>query len=154
MKHSWELQPFSALTAAKLQAIHVARQAVFIVEQNCPYQDADDYDLSSHHLCDWGTLVDGSEQLLAYLRIVPPRGKFIEPSIGRVITAAAGRGQGLGRELLRRGVAATAQLYPAQPIRIAAQHYLEQFYQRFGFVTASEIYLEDGIPHIAMLRPA
>jgi ElaA protein len=154
MKYVWEFQSFAALTAPKLHEIYAARQAVFIVEQKCPYQDADAYDPLSHHLCGWSVTAEGQRELLAYLRIVPPDGVFVEPSIGRVITTAAGRGQGLGRELLRRGVAATVQLYPAQPIRISAQHYLELFYQRFGFVTVSDVYIEDGIPHIAMLRPA
>lgn len=146
----WTLQPFAELTVMQLQAIHAARQAVFIVEQNCPYQDADAYDLIAHHLCCWGG-ADG-RALLAYLRIMAPGTKYAEATLGRVITTATGRGQGLGKELLHRGVAAANALYPGHAIRISAQHYLERFYQTFGFVTVSEIYQEDNIPHIAMLR--
>lgn len=146
----WSLKPFAALTLAELQAIHCARQAVFVVEQNCPYQDADDYDPVAHHLCGWAA---GQGALLAYLRILPPGAKYGEASLGRVITTAAGRGLGLGKLLLRQGVEACGQLHPGQPIRISAQHYLERFYQAAGFETVSKPYLEDNIPHIAMLRP-
>ncbi|MBP7252169.1 MAG: GNAT family N-acetyltransferase [Alphaproteobacteria bacterium] len=147
----WQTYHFAALAPLQLQAIHRARQEVFIVEQNCPYLDADDYDAGAHHLCGWLVPSD-APKILAYLRITPPGSKFAEASLGRVITTAAGRGQGLGKELLRHGLAAANSLYPGQPTRISAQYYLEQFYQSFGFVTVSPIYQEDGIPHVAMLR--
>lgn len=145
----WSLKPFAALTPAELQAIHRARQAVFVVEQNCAYQDADDYDAVSHHLCGWTA---GQGALLAYLRILPPGARYGEASLGRVITTAAGRGRGLGKLLLRQGITVCGQLHPGHPIRISAQHYLERFYQAAGFETVSEPYLEDNIPHIAMRR--
>lgn len=151
MKADWQTYPFTALTLLQLQAIHHARQEVFIVEQNCPYLDADDYDATSHHLCGWLAQSD-APKLLAYLRITPPGSKFAEASLGRVMTTAAGRGQGLGKVLLQRGIAAADAIYPGQPLRISAQHYLERFYQSFGFVTVSPIYPEDSIPHVAMLR--
>ncbi len=147
----WQTYPFAGLTPLQLQAIHRARQEVFIVEQNCPYLDADDYDAEAHHLCGWDAAA-ATPALLAYLRITPPRSKFAEASLGRVITTAAGRGQGLGKELLRRGLVAADAIYPGQPLRISAQHYLERFYQGFGFAAVSPIYQEDGIPHVAMLR--
>ncbi len=146
----WQLKPFAALTPAELQAIHMARQAVFVVEQKCPYQDADDYDAPSHHLCGWHAT---HPELLAYLRILAPGAKYAEASLGRVITTQAGRGQGLGKALLRQGLKACRQLYPGHAIRISAQHYLERFYQTAGFHTVSALYLEDSIPHIAMLCP-
>lgn len=152
MAVDWQLYPFAVLTPLQLQAIHRARQEVFVVEQNCPYLDADDYDAMAHHLCGWDAAA-AAPTLLAYLRITPPGSKFAEASLGRVITTAAGRGQGLGKELLSRGVEMAGQLYHGQPLRISAQQYLERFYQGFGFVTVSPVYLEDGIPHVAMLRP-
>jgi len=148
---TWTLQPFSDLTPETLHMIYAARQEVFVVEQDCVYQDADDYDPQSHHLCAWKHCPDGNQQMLAYMRIVPPCKKFTEPSLGRILTTTAGRGQGLGKKLLQEGIIATRTLYPNQPIRISAQHYLEKFYQGFGFVTVSDVYLEDGIPHINML---
>lgn len=152
MDVDWQIHPFAALTPLRLQAIHKARQEVFIVEQNCPYLDADDYDALAHHLCGWDEAAV-APKLLAYLRITPPGSKFDEASLGRVITTAAGRGQGLGKELLRRGVETAHRLYPGMPLRISAQQYLERFYQSFGFVTVSPVYQEDGIPHVAMLLP-
>jgi ElaA protein len=78
--------------------------------------------------------------------------KFKEPSIGRVLTTAAARGKGAGRELMAEALACAAKLWPGQPIRIGAQQYLERFYGEFGFEKASDMYLEDGIPHIEMVR--
>lgn len=146
----WELAHFTALTPAKLQRIHAGRQEVFVVEQNCAYLDADQYDEVCHHLMGWRSVGDALV-MAAYLRIKPPGNKYAEPSLGRVITTKIGRGQGLGRELIRRGLAAAQELYPDHGNRISAQHYLEQFYQSFGFVTVSGIYDEDGIPHVEML---
>lgn len=148
----WRLQPFAELTPLTLHHIYAARQAVFIVEQNCPYQDSDRYDVLSHHLSGWED--EGATTLLAYLRILPPGSKYAEASLGRIITIAAGRGRGLGKALLEQGLKQAAQLYPGTGNRISAQHHLERFYQSFGFKTVSDIYTEDGIPHVEMLRAA
>jgi ElaA protein len=94
---------------------------------------------------------DGNK-LAAYSRIVPPGARYAEPSIGRVLTSAEYRGTGLGRELMRRAIEHTEQLYPEQPIRIGAQAHLQRFYNEFGFVTDSDIYFEDHIEHVKMLR--
>lgn len=146
---TWTFTSFASLTVAQLYSILAARSAVFVVEQNCPYQDMDGVDEHSMHLVGWQ---DAS--VAAYLRIVPPGIKFAEPSIGRVITAAVFRGTGLGRELMRRGVQQLDDLYPTQASRIGAQAHLQKFYAEFGYVTSSEVYLEDGIPHVEMLRSA
>lgn len=150
MAIQWQTLNFNELTTSQLYAVLQARSAVFVVEQNCPYLDADGADLDCHHLCAW----NDQAQLAAYLRIVPPGLKYPEASLGRVITTQHGRGQGLGKQLLIRGIAECQRLYPQHPIRIGAQHYLEKFYQSFGFVTVSDIYLEDDIPHVEMLLPA
>ena len=147
---SWRLSRFGDLTPQELHDIFQARIAVFIVEQSCPFQDADGADPASLHLC--GRNPAG--ELVAYCRLVPPGIKFAEPSIGRVITTGAARRSGLGRELMRRAVAEAERLWPGKDLRIGAQCYLERFYGEFGFVTVSEPYDEDGILHVEMLRRA
>jgi len=146
----WRCAHFDALTPAELYAITQARISVFIVEQTCPYQDADGADPACHHL--W-TLAGGRD-IAAYLRIVPPGVKCAEPSLGRILTTAAGRGQGLGRALVDEGIRRVESMYGAQAIRIGAQRYLLAFYESFGFVRTGYDYDEDGIPHSEMLRPA
>ena len=135
----------------ELQRIHMARQQVFVVEQNCVYLDADEVDEASWHLAAWRA---GDALPLAYARIVAPGVKYAEASIGRVITSAAARGTGLGRELVRRAVEQAEAIFPGCGIRISAQAHLVRFYAAFGFAPVGEEYLEDGIPHVEMLRPA
>lgn len=123
-----------------------ARVAIFVVEQNCAYQELDGLDADAEHLIAWsGTQVAG------YLRVLGPGTRFDDPSIGRIITAQPFRGTGLGRDLVAKGIEHTRLRYPGQPVRISAQKYLEKFYRDFGFVTVSEPYLEDDIPHVEML---
>ena len=145
MELTWHLHTFAELTAAQLYAIIALRERVFVVEQKCAYQDADGVDPVSRHL--WA---EHRGAIAAYLRIVPAGVKFAELSLGRVITAPEARGTGLGRELMKRGIAAAAGV----PIRIGAQAHLEKFYGELGFQRASDVYDEDGIPHIEMVRPA
>lgn len=143
MELTWHVRRFEELTPAELYAILALRQRVFVVEQNCVYLDTDGVDSMCRHL--WAERGGGPA---AYLRIVPAGVKFPEASIGRVITAPEARGEGLGRELMKRGLEAVG----AVPIRIGAQAYLEKFYGELGFVRVSDVYDEDGIPHILMLR--
>lgn len=142
----WHDRAFTELTVAELYAITALRESVFVVEQACPYLDADGLDPVSRHL--WATADEGA--IHAYCRIVPAGVKFTEISIGRVITAPVARGTGLGKELVRRGLAACGPV----AVRIGAQAHLERFYGELGFVRASEPYDEDGIPHVEMVRPA
>ncbi|MDO9314542.1 MAG: GNAT family N-acetyltransferase [Burkholderiaceae bacterium] len=146
----WRWCRFDDLTVHELQLIHRARQQVFVVEQRCPYVDADGCDEHAFHLA---ARAPGQPSPIAYARVVDPGFKYPEPSIGRVLTAATGRGRGLGRELVARAVAQTIEAFPGQGIRISAQSHLEAFYRSFGFAGVGECYLEDGIPHIEMLRP-
>lgn len=146
----WRWCRFGDLHLHELQRIHTVRQQVFIVEQCCPYVDADGCDEHAFHLAAW---VHGHPVPLAYARVVEPGFKYAEPSIGRVLTTAAGRGKGLGRDLVQRAVALTIDAYPGLGIRISAQSHLEAFYRSFGFGAIGQGYLEDGIPHIEMLRP-
>ncbi|GAB4183520.1 MAG: GNAT family N-acetyltransferase [Wenzhouxiangellaceae bacterium] len=117
-----------------------------MVEQHCPYPELDGQDPQAHHLSAWAR--DG--QLWAYLRVLPPTERYPSPSIGRVLTTAAARGLGLGRELMRRGIAACQQCYPGQDILLGAQQHLEPFYASLGFVSNGHRYVEDGIPHVDM----
>lgn len=145
----WQWQSYAELSPLELHAIFAARQAVFIVEQHCPYLDIDGKDPKVLHLAGWA-----GDQLAAYLRLVPPGLSYPdEPSLGRIITTKIGRGSGLGRELVARGLEKLHELYPTLPTRIGAQAHLSKFYGSFGFVQASEPYDEDGIMHIEMLRP-
>lgn len=148
----WKWKTFEALSVDELYEILKARQDVFGVEQNCVYQDADDLDRYSWHLFAQSTEDVTPVKVEAYLRVVRPTYKYDEPSIGRVLTSALFRGKGTGKLLMEKGVALVEAEYPGRPIRISAQQYLQAFYSNFGFKTVSEPYLEDGIPHIEMLR--
>jgi len=147
----WRVCRFGELSPVELARIYRARQQVFGIEQQCIYLDADEADEVSHHLAAWSPL---HAVPLAYARLVNPGGKYAEPSMGRVITTAPARGLGLGRELVRRVIEHSALVHPGQAIRISAQERLARFYADFGFVAVGEAYLEDGIPHLEMLRPA
>lgn len=145
----WHVQRFDELSLARLYAILRARAAVFVVEQNCPYQDLDGLDEGALHLTAW----QRGAGLIAYARIVPPGARFAEPSIGRVLTAQAVRGSGFGHELMQRAIAAAQSAFAGSDLRISAQLHLERFYGELGFKTVSEPYPEDGIAHVEMLRP-
>jgi ElaA protein len=146
----WRCRRFEDLGVYELQAIYQARQQVFAVEQQCVYLDADGFDACALHLCGWAV---GSAVPLAYARVLPPGTKYAEASIGRVLTTSGGRGTGLGRTLMHHAVAASERAHRRHAIRISAQSRLARFYQGFGFVVVGAAYLEDGIPHIEMLRP-
>jgi ElaA protein len=146
----WRCCPFGELSLLELQFIYMARQQVFALEQRAIYLDADGADEFSWHLGAWGA---SHRMPLAYARLVQPGVKYAEPSIGRVITTAPARGTGLGRELVARAVAQCGLLWPGQGIRISAQSHLARFYAEAGFVAVSGDYMEDGIPHVEMLRP-
>jgi ElaA protein len=151
----WMCKSFDELGSTLLYRILAARNAVFVVEQQCPYQDIDGRDPHSLHLvAQVRATSEASDQphIAAYLRLLPPGLAYDEASIGRVITASSHRGTGLGRELLTRAVAIADAQWPSAALRIGAQAHLEAFYGAFGFVKASEPYDEDGIMHIEMLR--
>lgn len=145
---SWVVKKFDELNVHELYAIHQLRNEVFVVEQNCIYQDADNKDQSSHHCMGW---LD--DKLIAYARILPPGLAYKEPSIGRVVTSPSARRSGTGKELVQRSIEQINKLYGITPIKIGAQVYLQKFYSSFGFQPTGEIYLEDGIEHIEMISP-
>lgn len=147
----WHWQSFSDLSASDLYALLALRQMVFVVEQHCPYLDCDGEDRHAHHLSGW--LGQGENRLpLAYLRVLPPKQKGEPARIGRLLSHPQIRGQGVGRELLQRAIAWIATTLPGKTIAISAQHYLLEFYRGYGFEPVSAVFLEDGIPHLAMVR--
>jgi ElaA protein len=147
----WQWRSFHELTNVELYEVLAQRQKVFVLEQQCFYNDFDGLDAGAHHLLGWQT-TDGKRELVAYLRCLAPGAKYDEMSLGRVLTTMAARRTGAGRELLARGIEFAVRQHPGHRIRIGAQQYLEKFYQDFGFATISEPYDEDGIMHIDMLR--
>lgn len=151
MAITWQLSTFTELTKVQLYAILALRQQVFIVEQQCIYQDCDGRDINAYHLLG---LDDGDEQSapVAYLRILPPQKEGGSPSIGRVLTHPDARGKSLGKQIMARCLYLVDKMYPNAVVTVSAQQYLIRFYEYFGFQIASEGYDEDGIPHIRMVR--
>lgn len=139
---------FSYLTIRELYDIMALRQAVFIVEQNCPYLDADGKDLQSWHLMGF----DDDKNLVAYTRLLP-KGVSYEnyASIGRVVSSASVRGQGAGKILMQESINQMKIIFPNEPVKISAQSYLLRFYESLGFESTGESYLEDDIPHTSMI---
>jgi len=147
----WEFLRFDDLPIRDWYQVSTARIDVFVMEQNCPFQDNDGADLHCWHLLGWN-VENNLRELVAYCRLVDPGIKFAEPSIGRVVTPRAFRGQGYGRVLMAEAVQRHERLYSGLANRIGAQQRLAHFYQDFGFKTVSDTYMEDGIPHVEMLR--
>jgi ElaA protein len=146
MEHRWQTTDFSGLGSKALYQLLQLRQDVFILEQACIYRDLDDLDLHAIHMLCWQ-----GEELWAYQRCLRPGLSFSESSLGRIVVDARGRGTGLGRELVTRGIQHNLQNWPGQGIRINAQSYLRGFYVDIGFTPVGEEYDEDGIMHQQML---
>ena len=134
---------FSELTTAELYAILRLREAVFIVEQNCPFPEIDGKDLDAWHL--W--LADDGD-MVAYARVLDRGVSFEEPAVGRVV--AIRRREGLGTRILQEGMRIAKEKFGAEAVMLEAQVYARALYEKQGFVQVSEEFLEDGIPHIIM----
>lgn len=140
---------FDQLTLRELYDLLALRNEVFVVEQNCPFQDADGQDFLAWHCL--GTNETG--ELLAYTRLFDENISYEGyTSIGRVVTSPKARGAGAGRDLMQVSIDYCAQLFGQKPIKIGAQVYLLKFYESLGFVATGEEYLEDGIPHVSMVK--
>lgn len=146
---SFHYSTFQDLSNDQLYEILKLRQEVFIVEQNCPYLDTDDKDQKSLHV-----LGIGNKGILhAYTRLVPPDISYPGySSIGRVITSEAMRGKKQGVPLMKFSIKTLLEHWPNLDIKISAQVYITKFYNSVGFKEIGEEYLEDNIPHIAMIR--
>jgi ElaA protein len=145
----WSCLQFDELSTEDLYRILQLRSEVFVVEQDCVYQDVDDFDQEALHVV--GRLSVGDEaQLVCYTRLLPPGTKYEGASIGRVVTKKSARGGGVGKALMLNSLAFSKEHWPDKAITISAQQYLQKFYIELGFKTESEPYDEDGIPHIRM----
>lgn len=143
----WKVKSFQELSVEELYAILQLRAQVFVVEQDCVYQDVDDKDFNSYHVCGYD-----AQKLTSYARIVHKGVSYAELSIGRVVVSPQYRGIKLGVELMNEALSFVANQHGPEPIRISAQSHLRKFYADLGFVFTGKEYLEDGIPHIEMLR--
>jgi ElaA protein len=145
---TWVFSNFEELNVHQLYKLLALRESIFIVEQNVPYVDMDGKDMHCIHLMGYYQTA-----LVAYMRVVPidlfEAGYF---SFGRVVVRADMRNRGAGRQLVRSGIEFLDTIREGFPIKISSQLYLEDFYASFGFVTQGESYIEDQIPHIAMVR--
>ncbi len=138
---------FEELSVRELYRILQARVSVFVVEQNCPYQELDGLDEGAVHV--W---LEDEQGVAAYLRVLAPGTESNHPAIGRVITTR--RGSGLGRRILEEGLRVTEAQYGPVPVYLEAQTYAAGFYERFGFHVVSPEFMMDGIPHVKMVREA
>lgn len=147
---TWICKPFDSLAPRELYAMMRLRIEVFVMEQNAVFQDADNKDQYCHHLMGF----DGDD-LLVYARLVPAGVSYpAHTSIGRIISALRVRGQGLGKVVVQKSIDECNRIFGEQTIKIGAQARLVRFYEAFGFVTTSDVYIEDGIDHIEMTRYA
>ena len=140
------IKKFQDLNKLELYKIMQLRIEVFVVEQDCPYQDLDGLDELGTHL--W---LEEDNEIMSYLRINPPETRFDEVSFGRIVTKKSVRKKGLSDAIILKSLEIVEQ-ENLGPVRISAQSYLENYYSKFGFVKCSDEYLEDNIPHVEMLR--
>ncbi|WCM41292.1 GNAT family N-acetyltransferase [Flavobacterium sp. CBA20B-1] len=143
-----EIKSFQELSATDLYHILDLRNQVFVVEQNCAYLDTDGCDQAATHVLIW----NNDEVLVAYARVIAPDVKYKSSSIGRVVVHASYRAKNIGHLLMKTAVQTVFDLYKTGHITISAQAHLQKFYNQHGFVTSSEVYLEDNIPHVQMVR--
>jgi ElaA protein len=143
----WLVSPFDELSSRQVYDIMKLRQDVFIIEQDCIYEDLDGYDELAIHLCGYS-----QNKLLCYARFFRPGIKYAEASIGRIVVSPKMRGAGLGKVLVSKANAYCEQEFKTEAIRIEAQSHLQNFYTELGYTSVGEIYPVDGIDHIQMVR--
>jgi ElaA protein len=148
----WRWKTFGDLTNVEVYDMLAARATVFVIEQNCLYGDIDGLDLDAWHLFAYGAASspDARAKLAGYLRVLLPDADDTDIRIGRVLTTADFRGQGLGRAMLDTTLGHIRAQWPGTPIRLHAQAHLQAFYGAFGFEPVSDVHVEDGIPHVWM----
>jgi len=146
---NWQIKPFNALTLDELYDLLKLRIDVFVVEQTCYYPDLDNLDRNPQTL---HLFTYDKDQMVGYLRILPKGTTYQDyNSIGRVIVAESARGTGLGHELIKQGIKACQAHFNEPRIKLSAQEHLSNYYKQHGFEQVTDMYLEDGIPHIGML---
>ena len=141
------IKPFSDLTKEELYNILSLRSEVFIVEQNCAYQDIDQKDQFALHV-----FLKKNNQIIAYTRIFKPNDCFEYSSIGRVVVLKKERASKIGSQIMSFSIKKIEEIFNETKIKISAQKHLISFYEKLGFIAIGEVYLEDGIPHIAMIK--
>lgn len=147
MSIQWKIKPFKALSVSEMYTLLQLRSQVFVVEQNCVYQDIDGKDYKALHL-----MGEYDGKIVAYCRLFKSGDYFQEASIGRVVIDANYRDKKWGHEMMKQAIAGIETHFKETKIIISAQLYLQKFYESHGFVQTSEMYLEDDIPHIEMKR--
>ena len=150
MNIHWNTYKFHQLTTEQLYDFIKFRVDIFVVEQKCPYPELDNKDrhAETRHIAGY----DNSDVLVAYARLLAPEVSYPDASIGRFAVTELMRRQGIGSQLLERSLLEIENLWPDAAVRISAQEHLSGFYEKFNFDKVSESYLEDGIPHIEMLK--
>jgi len=142
-----KVKTFKELTTYELYDILQLRSAVFVVEQDCVYQDLDGKDNKA-----WHVLGYNNEKLIAYTRVFKPGLYFSHASIGRVIVAQNERRHNYGKKIMEASIEAVKTHFNETAIKISAQCYLTKFYSNLGFKAVGDTYLEDGIPHVTMIK--
>ncbi len=142
-----EIKTFEELSKIELFKLLKLRTAIFVVEQECAYQEVDKHDLVARHVLMWD-----NESLIGYARILPPNSAYKEASIGRVLLKMKQRGKGLGHQLFKEALEHTIKVFPKQDVKVQAQVYLEEFYKSFGFNTTTRPYEDVGIMHVDMVK--
>lgn len=142
----WKIKKYEDLTIDELYNILKVRNEVFVVEQNCPYQDCDEKDKRSYHL-----FLEDNGEIIAYSRIIEKGVSYDEVSIGRFLVQKKHRRMGFAREMLSKAIKFVEESLNENAIRISGQVYIKEFYKSFGFKEVSDVYLEDNIPHVEML---
>lgn len=144
---NWQVKKFDELNVSQLYNILMLRSEVFVVEQNCIYQDVDDKDKHCYHI-----FLEENDNVIAYTRAIPPNIMYSIPSLGRVVVKKTHRHVGISQQLLLEGIKCIEKNFGVEDIVIHAQAHLEKFYNGVGFFGISEKFLEDDIPHIKMLK--
>lgn len=142
----WHMKRFSELTNEELYGLLKARVDVFVVEQECPYEEIDNLDQQAMHY-----FVEHHGKIAAAVRILPKNTTYKEAAIGRVFVVKEFRGQGLARKIMQQAISFIHEEWKEKDIKLQAQTYLQPFYESLGFTQVSEVYEEDRIPHIDML---
>ena len=144
----YSIKSFDELSKSELYSILSIRNKVFVVEQNCSYQDPDGKDFDSFHLM---VKPSNSNKIIAYIRIILQDPIYEQSSISRVLVDRKYRGNGIARHMLNKGIKFIRNNSQEDGIKLSAQEYLIPFYKSLGFKAVSDIYLEDGIPHVEMV---